>query len=283
VLNALWVDPLRKQIAQDFLSYVRGPEGRKAYTDAAFRGPDRSAAPMLTRARGFEPVINGTQRSILLPEQVTRTVIAWTALRKRANILSVIDVSGSMSTLVPGTGKSRLEIARAAALMGLQTFNPDTQVGMWVFSTDQTPTTDYRELVPIGPVGGPYKGALRRDAIVRSLNAVQPKGNTGLYDTAIAAYKEAKRAYQPGRLNLVVLMTDGENQDAVGLSRDAFFNDLRAAVDPNRPVAMLTIAYSEDAAIGDLQEMSKVTGGKSFVSKNPADISKVFLAALFGR
>jgi hypothetical protein len=54
-------------------------------------------------------------------------------------------------------------------------------------------------------------------------------------------------------------------------------------VDPNRPVAMLTIAYSDDAAIGDLQEMSKITGGKSFVSKNPADIQKVFLAALFGR
>jgi Ca-activated chloride channel family protein len=283
VLNALWVDPLRKQIAQDFLSYVRGPEGRKAYADSAFRGPDRSAPQMLTRARGFEPTINAVQRSILLPEQVTRTVIAWTALRKRANLLSVIDVSGSMETLVPGTGKSRLEIARAAALMGLQTFNPDTQVGMWVFSTDQTPTTDYRELVPIGPVGGQYQGSLRRDAITRALNAVQPKGNTGLYDTALAAYKEAKRAYQPGRLNLVVLMTDGKNQDTVGLSREAFFAALKREVDPNRPVAMLTIAYSEDAALDDLEEMSKITGGKSFSSKNPSDIQKVFLAALFGR
>jgi Ca-activated chloride channel family protein len=283
VLNALWVDPLRKQIAQDFLSYVRGPQGRSAYADSGFRGPDRSAPPTLTRARGFEPTINSVQRSILLPEQVTRTVIAWTAMRKRANLLSVMDVSGSMATLVPGTGKSRLEIARSAALMGLMTFNPDTQVGQWVFSTDQTPTSDYRELVPIGPVGGPFKGGLRRDAIIKNLNSVQPKGNTGLYDTALAAYKESKRAYQPGRLNLVVLMTDGENQDAVGLSRSEFFSALKAAVDPNRPVAMLTIAYSEDAALGDLQEMAKITGGKSFVSKNPADIQKVFLAALFGR
>jgi Mg-chelatase subunit ChlD len=152
-----------------------------------------------------------------------------------------------------------------------------------VFSTDQTATTDYKELVPIGPVGGQYQGSLRRDVITQKLNAVQAKGNTGLYDTALAAYKESKRAYQPGRLNLVVLMTDGKNQDGVGLSREAFFDALRNAVDPNRPVAMLTIAYSEDAAIDDLQEMSKITGGKSFVSKNPADISKVFLAALFGR
>ncbi|HEY0484639.1 MAG TPA: substrate-binding and VWA domain-containing protein [Mycobacteriales bacterium] len=283
VLNALWVDPLRKQIAQEFLTYVLGPRGRAAYADAGFRGPDRSAAPMLTRERGFEPTIDAVQRSVLDPEQVTRTVIAWTALNKRANILSVLDVSGSMATPVPGTGMSRLEVAKKAALAGLATFNPDTQVGMWVFSTQQTATSDHRELVPIGPVGGPYDGTTRRDFLGRALTAVSARGATALYDTSLAAYKRAKLAYQPGRLNLVVIMTDGKNEVPYGLTREGLMTALRGEVDPAKPVQILTIAFGRQAALDDLQQMADITGGKAFVAQTPDDIQKVFLAALFGR
>jgi Ca-activated chloride channel family protein len=282
VLNALWMDPLRKQIARQFLTYARGPAGQKAYAESAFRGPDRSPAPVLTRERGFEPTITGLRRSVLAPDQVTRTVIAWTALRKRANILSVMDVSGSMAEIVPGVGRSRLDIARGAALRGLATFNPDTQVGQWVFSTDQTPTSDYRELVPIGPVGGRYRGTTRRAAIEANLDAVEARGATALYDTALAAYKRAKLAWQPGRLNLVVLMTDGRNEVPYGLDRTEFMSALRSEVDPDKPVQILGIAFGQQAAVEDLKEMADITGGKSFVARTPADIQNVFLAALFG-
>jgi Ca-activated chloride channel family protein len=285
VLNALWVDPLRKQIANEFLGYVRGPKGRAAYAEAGFRGADRSPAPMLTRERGFEPTIQSVQRDVLAPDQVTRTVVAWTALNRRANILSVLDVSGSMTAIVPGTGMSRLEIAKKAALAGLATFNPETQVGQWVFSTNQTPTSHFRELVSIGPVGGRYHGTTRRQAMARLLTAVQAKGATALYDTSIAAYRRAKLAYQPGRLNLVVLMTDGRNEvpPGDGLNRQQFMAALRAEVDESKPVQMLTIAFGKEAAVDDLQEMAKITGGKSFSAQTPSDIQKVFLAALFGR
>jgi Ca-activated chloride channel family protein len=283
VLNAVWVDPLRKQIAAAFLRYLDGHDGRTAYAEAGFRGPDGSAAPMLTRERGFEPKITSVRRSVLAPEQVTRAVVAWTALNKRANILSVIDVSGSMATIVPGTGMTRLAVAKKAALSGLAIFNPDTQVGQWVFSTDQTPTSDYRELVPIGPVGGRYQGETRRAVIARSLTAIPPNGGTALYDTSLAAYKRAKRAWQPNRLNLVVLMTDGKNDVAGGLDRAQFLSALRAQVDPSKPVQMLTIAFGEQAAVEDLKDMADITGGKSFAAQTPSDIQKVFLAALFGR
>jgi Ca-activated chloride channel family protein len=283
VLNAVWVDPLRKRIADEFLGYVRGPKGRAAYSEAGFRGTDRSPADMLTAERGFQPIIKSAQRDVLAPDQVTRTVVAWTALNRRANILSVMDVSGSMSTAVPGTGMTRLQVAKAAAIAGLRTFNPETKVGQWVFSTNQTPTSHYRELVPIGPVGGSYRGGIRRDVMARELQAVPAHGATALYDTSLAAFQRAKKFYQPGRLNLVVLMTDGRNEVEDGLSRSQFMAALRQEVDETRPVQMLTIAFGQEAALGDLQEMAEITGGKSFVAQTPEDIQKVFLAALFGR
>jgi Ca-activated chloride channel family protein len=283
VLNALWVDPLRKQIAQDFLTFVLGPQGRAAYAEGGFRGPDRSPAPMLTRERGFEPTINAVQRSVLAPEQVTRTVVAWRALNTRANILSVLDVSGSMATAVPGTGMNRLEVAKKAALQAVATFNPDTKIGMWVFSTNQTANSDYRELVSIGPVSGPFEGSTRREAVAAKLASVPAYGATALFDTSLAAYKKAKTAYQPGRLNLCVIMTDGRNEIDYGLTRTEFMSALQDEVDPRKPVQMLTIAFGKQAAVDDLQKMSQITGGKSFVAQTPQDIQNVFLAALFGR
>ena len=111
---------------------------------------------------------------------------------------------------------------------------------------------------------------------------MKPVGATGLYDTALAAYLESQKAWEAGRINLVVLMTDGKNEDKDGLTRPQLLQRLQAAVRPDRPVQIVTIAYGQDADIGALQDISRVTGGRTFVSRNPADVEKVFLAALFG-
>ena len=36
-------------------------------------------------------------------------------------------------------------------------------------------------------------------------------GGTGLYDTTLAAYQEARRTWMPGRINIVLIATDGRN------------------------------------------------------------------------
>ena len=38
-------------------------------------------------------------------------------------------------------------------------------------------------------------------------------GDTGLYDSLLAAFRSVKSSYQPGYVNSVVLMTDGVNED----------------------------------------------------------------------
>ena len=46
-------------------------------------------------------------------------------------------------------------------------------------------------------------------------------GGTGLYDTALAAYRTALRNYDPHYSNAVVLMTDGRNEDPGSISLDS--------------------------------------------------------------
>jgi len=283
VLRAPWVDRQRQEIAASFLAFARGEEGRAAYAEAGFRGPDRSAPPELTRERGFEPELRTPPRAIQRPESVTRTIVSWTALRRRANVLAVIDVSGSMQAAVPGTGMTKLDTARRAAIRAVAQFNDSSKVALWEFSTQLAGDADHRVLVPLAPVGTTTKGVTGRERIIAALRALRPRSATGLYDTALAAYVEARRTWEPDRINAVVLLTDGRNEDPTSITREQLLARLKALADPARPVQVITIAYGADADTGVLREISRITGGRAFVSKDPADIDKVFLSALFGR
>jgi Ca-activated chloride channel homolog len=284
VLAAAWVDDQRQQIAEQFLSFLRSDTGRKAYGAAGFRAPDRSAelAPGLTAERGFQPTIEAPARELTSAASVTRTVVSWTALRRRSNILAVLDTSGSMADPAPGAAQTKLQIVQGAAGRATMLFSNATRLGLWQFSSKQTPTSDHRELVPMTQVGGQFGGVPTRAVLLQALKGLRAKGGTGLYDTTVAAYAEAQRNWEPGKINLVVMMTDGRNEDDVGLSREQMLSQLKRSVKPDRPVQIVTIAYGADADVNVLREISGVTGGRTFVSRTAADIEKVFLAALFG-
>lgn len=285
VLDAPWVDPVRQQVAKDFLGYARGSDGRKAYRAAGFRGADRSPPPEVTPERGLQPDVGTESRGVGEAEQISLATTSWNALRRRANVLTVMDVSGSMNEPVPGAGGTRLQLSQKAAISALAMFAGDSKLGLWEFSTNRTPTTDYREAVPLGPVDGELEGSTRRQVSATAINGLQAEGGTALYDTTLAAYKSAKETWEDGRLNVVVLLTDGKNEDSDGLDRAKLLSALKDEVgrDRSKQVQIITIAYSEDADVEALREISQVTGGQTFVSQNPKDISQIFIAALFGR
>jgi Ca-activated chloride channel homolog len=286
LLDAPWVDPTRERIAKDFSEFARSQTGREAYSDAGFRGPDRAPPPEVTAERGLQPEVGTENRKVGQPDQISLATSSWNALRRRANVLTVMDVSGSMNEPVEGTGDTRLGLSQKAALNALGMFAGDSKLGLWEFSTNRTPTTDYREVVPLGPVDEPLDGgSTRRELGGVALNGLEAEGGTALYDTTLAAYKTAKQNWEQGRLNVVVLLTDGKNEDSDGLDRAQLLDSLKDEVrkDQSHQVQIITIAYSEDADVAALREISQVTGGQTFVSQNPKDISQIFIAALFGR
>ena len=112
------------------------------------------------------------------------------------------------------------------------------------------------------------------------MKGLTPVDGTSLYDTALAAFRDVQRSYRPGEPNVVVLLTDGRNDDPDSLSRAALLRRLRSEQDPDRPVHLLTIAYGQHADVGVLRAMSRVTGGHAYASPNPAEIGRVFFQAL---
>jgi len=278
ILNAPWAEPSRQAAAKAFLTYARGSVGKQAFLDAGFRDSNRTAGRPLLENPAFTPRIKTVPRAVLLPESVKQSMDTWTALTRATNVLLVLDISGSMKEPVPGTGKTRMQLAKEAAASAVKLFDGDVTAGLWVFSSNLNGATDYKSVVPIGKVSD------RRDQLINQINKIQPTGDTGLYDTAAAAQQAIVNAYKPGATNLVVLMTDGKNDDpGGGLNLAQLQAKLSANAKTDKKVPIVTVGYGNDADFAALQDISRLTGGNLYTSKTAFDINEVLATAIFGR
>jgi Ca-activated chloride channel family protein len=282
ILKAPWVTPERRDVAAAFMAYVRGPEGQAALLNAGFRDPNRRPGKDLTEQYGLSPTLTALPRAVLLPDSVSRTIDTWTALTRPTNLLLVLDISGSMKTEVPGTGKTRMDLAKQAAKKAVALFPDDAQVGLWAFSTRQNGTKDYRTVVSLGRVGDTTdNGRTRQQEMLARIDALTPTGDTGLYDTVAAAQQTLLNNYDKGSTNLVVLMTDGKNDDpGGGLSLSQLSDKLQKAP-KDKPVSVVTVAFGEEADYAVLSQISSLTGTRAFSAKDEFDINDVLSTAVF--
>lgn len=283
VLNAPWARPDAQQAATSFMTYVRGPEGQRELMDAGFRDPNRGPGPQLTEENGLAPQITALPRAVLLPDSVSRTLTTWTALTQPTNLLLVLDISGSMRAVVPGTGQSRLALAKQAAKAAVNIFPPDAEVALWSFSTRLSGNRDYRQVVSLGPLNEDVPNfPHRRAQLLAAIDNLQPTGDTGLYDTIAAAQKSMLDNFRKGAANMVVLMTDGKNDDSTGgISLETLRDQLTKNNAGANKVPVVLVGYGEEVDFDILQEISRVTGTTARSSREQFDINQVLISAIF--
>jgi len=197
--------------------------------------------------------------------------------------LALGDVSGSMATPVPGAaGATRMDLARKAIRQGMGLLPEGTVAGLWRFSANLTPSTDYEQVAPLRALTRQSRGRL---AAALSGLSVDPDGGTGLYSSTLAAVRYVRAGYDATRVNSVIVLSDGKDQDATahGISLEALLNSLRAEIDPQRPVIVITIAYGPDSDTAAMRKISAATGGTLFVASDPRDLPLIFSEAIGNR
>ncbi|WP_432982090.1 VWA domain-containing protein [Dactylosporangium sp. CA-233914] len=202
----------------------------------------------------------------------------WQAITLPARMLAVLDVSGSMLTPVPTAGNAtRMQVTLEAARKGMSLFDDSWALGVWTFSTQLDGAKDYKELVPIGPL------VSQRAQCLQALGTIQPKknGDTALYDTILAAYKTVQSGYESGRINSIIVMTDGENDDpAGGLSLEQLIAELNKVKDPAKPIQVILIGIGDKVGEAAMRQITDAVGGGTFVAPDPAKIGDIFLQAI---
>lgn len=251
---------------------LRAPDGTWG---AGFNAPQGAPSPAGTEPSA-EPNSGGTAASGIDPAAVERVLSSWSVSTLSGRMLAVIDVSGSMKEKVPtAKNATRAQVTVEAARRGLALFDDSWALGLWIFSTNLVGNRDYKELVPIGPLSS------QRGAAERAIVGIRPSsGDTGLYDTVLAAYKTVQDQWEAGRVNSIVIMTDGKNEDANGISQQALLKELARLKDPERPVQTVIIGIGNGVSRAELESITKVTGGGVFVTEDPARIGEIFLQAI---
>jgi hypothetical protein len=266
---------------------------KNALASAGLRGPDGTAGAGFNLPIGAPPATpptksasagsaepGGTAAAGLDAGAINQTIGRWAAITVPGRVLAVFDVSGSMSTPVPtAKNQTRAQVTQQAAVQGLSLFDDKWAVGVWRFSTDLDGTRPWQEIVPISSL------ASSRQKLKDSVKYLTPThGDTGLYDTALAAYKEVRDSWVGGRINSVIMFTDGKNENPGGLTLQQLVTQLKKLNDPERPVRMVIIGIGDQVDPKELQAITDATSaGGVFVAQDPAKINDIFLEAIATR
>ncbi len=276
VLTAPWVDDDTRAGAQDFLSFVQGDQQQRRFQQAAFRNFEGKPGSPVTPANGLLPTQKITVIEPPSPPVLQEVSDSWDRLRKRARVLLVLDVSGSMGEAVGSSGSTKLDLAKRAALSAVNQFAADDEVGLWTFSTGRTLADQpYNERVPIAAVSS-NKAALQN--VIRGL---VPQGGTALYATTKAAQKELAESLAPDRINAVVVLTDGKNEFPPDNNIDTVIEQLSGASESTATaVRVFPIAYGEKADLGSLTRIAEASRAAAYDATDPASIDKVLTAVI---
>ena len=277
-------DTARSHAVKAFVAALHEPQAVAVLQEAGFRAPGgepREEAGVVDGIQADMPTALPTPD----PTQAAQILRQWSALSIDSQLLAVVDISGSMDEQVDD-GVTRIELTRDAAKTALGLFPPTSAIGLWAFSVERDPPNDYVELVPVGLLSEEVGGVPRQQALVAAADSLPgiTEGGTALYDTVLAAFRTVRAGYDPEKINSVVLLTDGRNEDDPdGIDLESLLTTLRAEVDPARPIPVITIGMGPDADMDALTQISEATGAEAYQAVDPRDIQQVFLDAMVDR
>jgi len=239
--------------------------------DAAGNAPDSSPEDADDVGAASVPIDSANQAEAL------RT---WQMLTAPSRMLSLNDVSGSM--LQPATADMRrIDLFEQAAVRAVNSLSADSSLATWVFSSRRIGGQDWQEVVPFGALGDPA----HKQRTIDTANGLDGLvgGGTGLYDSVLAAVQYMRETYVPGQVNLVLLNTDGINEDDEGLDLPELIAQLEELRDPAKPVAVIAIGYGPDTDQAALERIAAATDGAAYQALQPTDIGTVLVDAVTQR
>jgi Ca-activated chloride channel homolog len=278
------VDPDKSAAAALFFRSLSGDAYVKDLAAAGLRASDGVAGAGFPAPAGAPATVPPPARP--KDPRGTASVIAqllgsWSAITQPGRQLAVFDVSGSMKDKVPTAGGlTRAQVTQKVATDGLALLDDRWSVGNWVFSTEMNGKLPWRENVPISSL------ATSRSQLQAAIGRIVPKsgGDTGLFDTAVAAYRTVRDGWEPGKVNSVVLFTDGKNDNPAGLKLNQAVDKLKKLRDPTRPVRVIIIGIGTGVDKKELKAIAEASGsGGVWVAEDPARIGEIFLQAIASR
>ena len=140
---------------------------------------------------------------------------------------------------------------------------PFDRVGMLTFNDQVT------QAVPLG------RFSANRERLRSAIDDLFPDGETAVYDATDRGFKAIRDLHDDARINAVVVLTDGEDNQSEMSDREVVGELARQSRSEGLAVRVYTIAYGSQANKDVLADNSNASGGKPFEG-DPKEIESVY-------
>jgi Ca-activated chloride channel family protein len=219
-------------------------------------------------AAGYRPAV----KRVHVPTHVAAALDRWATYRRLARAIVLVDVSDSMGDIPRADlTKSKLQLAQRALETMQDSVGANDEVGLSIFSTKLGPrrTGEWLDLVPVRAWN---VNSLRVVAAIRKL---RPQTGSPLYAATTHVFSELATHYDPTRINALVLITDGFNEDEHDTNRALF-----ALVAAHPQIHVFGVGVGNGADMTTLKALARATGGAVFDATNTLNTEKEIAAAV---
>jgi Ca-activated chloride channel family protein len=243
IVNADWTTAEQRQAAEVFVDYVLTPDVQAAIMAQGFRpaNPDVELTFPFVEENGIDPAQPRAVLDVPAPDVIAAVQQSWSFVKKQADIMLLIDVSGSMSN------EGKMEQAIEAAEVFLNSIESTNRVGLAVFSDE------VQVRVPIGNFES-VEETLRSN--IRSLRA---NGGTELFAAVRDVVNQMNEQEDQERIRAVVLLSDGADTGDEGVTLNDAVLSVEASRDSLNPVILIPVAYGSDADVNALNSLARAS------------------------
>ena len=260
IVEREWVTPEHREAAKLYIQYLlQKPQQEKAI-GYGFR-PGSVDVPLgapIDEARGVDPKEPKTTLEVPSPTVIDAILSLWQQKKKAANVVLVMDTSGSMND------DHKIQNAREGARQLVALLSDGDRLSLLPFNNKIT-WASQNLLIKTG-----------RDELSRAIGTLFAQGGTALYDSIDTAYQYLL-AQNPGgesdSILSIVVLTDGEDTESK-MHLNELMDHVRFDGESHK-IHVFTIAYGKDARKDILGQIAQATQAKSY-DGTPENIVDVF-------
>lgn len=244
IVNADWVSMEQAEAARVFIDFMLTEPVQQTVMENGFRpaNPNVPLAFPFVEENGIS-VSGPTQvLDIPSPEVIAEIQLSWAFVKKQADVLLVIDTSGSMLG-------DKMNQAREAAAAFVNALEADNRIGLLTFASSVPRTLQ----VPMDRLES------NKNDMLSSINRLQANGGTELYQAVTRAVEEMSSIDGDNRIRAIVILSDGQDTGSGSFNLQRAIAAINATRSDANPVIVIPVAYGADADINALNAIARAS------------------------
>ncbi len=233
----------QREAAHQFIAYLLAPETQSEVLAYGFRpvNDDIAIGYPFVEANGVTPAGPPAILDMPDPETVIAIQQNWSLVKKQADVMLLVDVSGSMNE------ENKIGQAIQGALEFVEGMEDTSRVGLAVFSDS------VRLLQPVTRLES------SRAALVAAIQNLRADGGTELYAAVRDTVTYMNDLEDSDRIRAVVLLSDGQDTGEQGVTIGDAIQAITASQDDDNPVIVVPLAYGSSPDTAALNDMARAS------------------------